>query len=95
VIFLNTPPSSSWTRRKPKYEERVAGFPLDQVAVVLGQYREYLDSVHEGLLELIKQLDIPFRQIDASGAIEDTLRACAEAFVDVAAERGLHLVPRF
>jgi thymidylate kinase len=95
VIFFSASPSLSWTRRKPRYEERVAGFPPEEAAAVLLLYREYLDFAHSGLLELRKQVDIPIWEIDASGPLEDTLRACARTFVDAAAKLNVRLVPRF
>lgn len=95
ILFLDIPPSISWARRKSRYEERLFGFPPDEAAVVLARYREYLESVYGGLLEVIDLLGLPTLRVDASGAIEDTLRSCARGFEELATQRTITLVPRF
>jgi hypothetical protein len=54
-----------------------------------------MDSIHDGLLNLVKELDLPVHQIDASRSSGDTLSACAESFVEIAVERGIQLISRF
>jgi hypothetical protein len=95
ILFFEVPPAIAWARRKPRYEERVAGFPTDQAAAVLALYRSYLFGLHDALLETRSRLQLPVRCIDASIAIEDTLEASARTFLACAAERGIALSARF
>jgi thymidylate kinase len=95
MLFLDVPPTVSWARRKARYQERIVGFPLDEAAVVLSLYREYLDAVYAETLDLMNRIDLPTYRIDASGPMEDTLSACAQAFVNFAGEQHIELCPRF
>jgi hypothetical protein len=95
ILFLDVPPHISWTRRKPRYEERVAGFPPTQAAVVLTQYRSYLTEIYTELLDLAHRFALPMHFLDASGSTEETLEACAHAFSAFADERQIPLFERF
>lgn len=95
VIYLRIAPSMSWTRRKPKYEERVAGYPIEEAATVLKMYREYLEQVDVHLQHLKEQIGVRICEIDASGPLEDTLRRCAKAFIETCEELKVPIQARF
>jgi hypothetical protein len=49
----------------------------------------------KSILEIAARLQLPVRQIDASRSIEATPTSGAQAFVELAAERGLRIAARF
>lgn len=94
VVFLDVCPDTSWQRRKPRYEERVIDFPLNEKAKVLSRYRGYLNNVHDKLLEIYDAVPLPKVKINTEKPLEDALEEVSTEIQKIALERKIHLITR-
>jgi hypothetical protein len=94
VIFMSVGKDVSWSRRKPRYEERVVNFPVEEKSKALMKYREYLDEVYDNLFEVYGFLDLEKIMIDASGSLEGCLRSVKRYLSVKETVRGIRLVER-
>jgi len=94
VIFLDVCPDTSWQRRKPRYEERVADFPTNSKAKTLTGYRGYLNKIHHELHNIYDGMTLPKVMINTEKPLEDALEEVSSQIQRIANENGIELISR-
>lgn len=82
VLFIDVPVEISWSRRKPRYIERLRGYPDADVQATLALHRKYLDRLHPELLKIYNRLTCRKACIDGSQSREDTTRNVIKSLRD-------------
>jgi len=95
IVFLDVSPDTSWQRRKPRYEERVADFPSVVKSQVLIDYRGYLKRVYPRLHEIFDSLTFPKAMINTESPLEDALEEVSIQIQRISGEAGINLIARF
>ncbi|MBN2454069.1 AAA family ATPase [Candidatus Woesearchaeota archaeon] len=86
VIFLDSPPSTSWERRKGRYEQRLWDATPDEKIKTMRAYQEYLERLYPALLGIYEMLELPKVKIKSSGTLEETLKKGEDAFGEMLAK---------
>jgi thymidylate kinase len=94
IVFLDVSTDISWQRRKPRYEERVADFPIDARVKAMNGYREYLNRIHGELHKIYDSLTLPKVMINTEKLLEDVLEEVSSQIQRIAKENHIELVTR-
>jgi thymidylate kinase len=94
IVFLEVSPDTSWQRRKPKYEERVADLPAAVKAKALTGYRGYLNKIYHELHYIYDSLALPKVMINTEKPLEDALEEVSSQIQKTAVESGIDLIAR-
>lgn len=66
IIFLDTPPETSWKRRKKTYAKRSLTFPESKRNEIMKGFENYLKKLHPQLIEIFKKTELSKIKIDSS-----------------------------
>ncbi len=78
VIFIDIPPSISWERRLPRYQQRLVYFPREQHEEILARYQAYLEDLHPRLHDVYSRLPFPKAMLNGLHSEENVLRAVCQ-----------------